>query len=623
MTGLADFRAKFPQYEGVSDNDLADKLYSKYYADKVPRNEFNDRLGIKETKTVAGFAENVVENAANVGSALVGAASAPLETVKTLGKTAVGGAQVFVPGRQQYEHQYFVPFAHSVGNDLGFNRVAPGQGIMGGNVGWSAEQLGDNLYERPLDVAMSASTPVAPVASMPGKVGKAGQIATSALNPLTSLPVKGVTTVAKTVGRASNAAKNVPVIGSAARKVTDTLNPRLAAVRDLPSSEQFRQASNAIYDAAERAGVTFTPRSWQRLHAQVSRKLDSEGFKPSRHPDAARELKLLYDDIASGNVSLRGLEQTRSEISRKARDLRKAGNKTDARQLELFVGEIDKFMNGAKAADVVGGINPQAAVRLFEDARATYKKKMKSELLDEAEFQAELAAGTKYTQAGLEHALRQEYKKLIKDPHNRKLWTKDEFAAIRQVAGRSMDPSKVVRGLGKFGHNNPVSAGGTAAVGGGLGGAIGFSIGGPVGAAIGAAVGTGALTGAGAAGRAASSAITRNRVNRAQSLIRGGGDLPSSRLPGTTPAIAGSAIATRQESLQHAGSIIGEDVLNHVKRAPHTRKLLDKWLKARNSGDGVEDATMTLATAIAEEVGRPELSGRIFEELSGARLRQK
>lgn len=45
MSGLADFRAKYPQYSDVPDQDLADRLYAKHYSD-MPRGEFDRKMGL-------------------------------------------------------------------------------------------------------------------------------------------------------------------------------------------------------------------------------------------------------------------------------------------------------------------------------------------------------------------------------------------------------------------------------------------------------------------------------------------------------------------------------------------------------------------------------------------------
>lgn len=48
MASLQEFRAKYPQYDDMSDQDLSDALYQKHYSD-MPRAEFDSALGIQGT----------------------------------------------------------------------------------------------------------------------------------------------------------------------------------------------------------------------------------------------------------------------------------------------------------------------------------------------------------------------------------------------------------------------------------------------------------------------------------------------------------------------------------------------------------------------------------------------
>ena len=47
QTKLAQFRQKYPQYDDMSDADLADALYKKFYSD-MPRDQFNAKVGLAE-----------------------------------------------------------------------------------------------------------------------------------------------------------------------------------------------------------------------------------------------------------------------------------------------------------------------------------------------------------------------------------------------------------------------------------------------------------------------------------------------------------------------------------------------------------------------------------------------
>lgn len=68
MAGLADFRAKHPEYNDMGDVELADALHTKFYAD-VPRKQFDQQLGIKTSQGL-GFYKGVTKPLDNAAMAL-------------------------------------------------------------------------------------------------------------------------------------------------------------------------------------------------------------------------------------------------------------------------------------------------------------------------------------------------------------------------------------------------------------------------------------------------------------------------------------------------------------------------------------------------------------------------
>lgn len=58
MPSLADVRAQFPQYQDLSDQQLADGMHKKFYSD-MPRAEFDTKIGFRVAPKT--FAENVAE----------------------------------------------------------------------------------------------------------------------------------------------------------------------------------------------------------------------------------------------------------------------------------------------------------------------------------------------------------------------------------------------------------------------------------------------------------------------------------------------------------------------------------------------------------------------------------
>lgn len=54
---IADFKAQNPDYQNVPDGELADALYRKFYADKMGRDEFMAKIGMKQTAPVEKLEE--------------------------------------------------------------------------------------------------------------------------------------------------------------------------------------------------------------------------------------------------------------------------------------------------------------------------------------------------------------------------------------------------------------------------------------------------------------------------------------------------------------------------------------------------------------------------------------
>lgn len=64
QTTLADIRRQYPQYDDLSDDDLADALHGRFYSD-MPREQFNERIGLRSGREAASRA--YVENAPRSG----------------------------------------------------------------------------------------------------------------------------------------------------------------------------------------------------------------------------------------------------------------------------------------------------------------------------------------------------------------------------------------------------------------------------------------------------------------------------------------------------------------------------------------------------------------------------
>ncbi len=78
MATLAEIRTQYPDYSDISDAELADKLYGKFYSD-MPREEFNAKIGFTPKSVAADVARQGV---GGVSKGIVGTLMMPYEALR-------------------------------------------------------------------------------------------------------------------------------------------------------------------------------------------------------------------------------------------------------------------------------------------------------------------------------------------------------------------------------------------------------------------------------------------------------------------------------------------------------------------------------------------------------------
>lgn len=305
------------------------------------------------------------------------------------------------------------------------------------------------------------------------------------------------------------------------------LNPlaEARAVSKLPSEADFAAKASAAYDDVAKSGVYIPRQTMNDILLNVRNHIDSIGFVPGKHRDAAADLDQLNKDINGGKFGNRPLTfKEATDISERMgqgiRDL-DATNKGDRRILWAAKHEYDAQIQGLNDSQVfltkTGTPEDLAnAKAALTTAKAFYTKKSKSELLDQLVQAGEDTGKSIYTRGGVEHGTRREFLKFLrKNPNRRQSLTNDELAQFRKVSHGTLG-GNAARGLSKLSNSVP----GALTYGGIAGGAAGALLGGPAGAIVG--VGVPAL---GYAAKAISKASTRKAIADAQSLIRTGSKL--------------------------------------------------------------------------------------------------
>lgn len=206
-----------------------------------------------------------------------------------------------------------------------------------------------------------------------------------------------------------------------------------------PSKEALKEASRAAYKKAEDAGVVIAPASFDKAKQVITGEL--KGLNSTLYPKATAALKEIAD--TNGPVTLEQLEILR----RIAKDAQGSIEPADSRMAGNIVDTLDKYAETLGPKDLISG--DANAISALKEARSLWSRARKSDLLDEMVDRATTRAGTNYTQAGMQHALRQEFKTLAVNSRKLRLFAPAEQAAIKDIA-RGGAWENTLRNLGKF-----------------------------------------------------------------------------------------------------------------------------------------------------------------------------
>lgn len=301
-----------------------------------------------------------------------------------------------------------------------------------------------------------------------------------------------------------------PILASESQVVRSASRVKPKKSAPIPTTEELRQAKKAAYDAGNAAEVLTSPEQNAAAITKIDQALRAENLvvDPDLHPKSTALLRRLHGqkDQPLTVPEAESLRQLALEVQRDIDPVTKQPT-ADAFRAGIILDELDDSLD---------------TLSVNKPARELNARYRRSQLIDEMVHRAEIKGGAHYTQAGMEHALRQEFKQLALNPRRMRGLTQEQRAAVEKVAkGGPIENS--LRNIGKF---DP-STGGMAAF---TGGTLGLLSGGPMGLAIPAA---------GFIGKRAATRMTGRNVDRAREALVGRGlpeEMPAAAAEASTPA---------------------------------------------------------------------------------------
>jgi hypothetical protein len=224
--------------------------------------------------------------------------------------------------------------------------------------------------------------------------------------------------VAGDVNLALSGARAGPVRAAAPRPAPVKPQPRMKA-------EDLKVATGKAYEAAENAGVRYTPEATESLVQGIADEMAAARLRPRRHPNAASVLDEDVLPMRGTSPTLQDLDDLRQIIKS---DVIESGTRAEQRLGKKMVRNIDEFIAAAGEGQVTAGdaVKGAEAIRTARDLNTRYRK---LESVEEAVDMADLRTGATGSGGNIDNATRQRLVTVLKSGN----WTPDEEAAFRKI----------------------------------------------------------------------------------------------------------------------------------------------------------------------------------------------
>lgn len=480
---LADIRSKFPQYDDMSDGDLAYRMYINNYSD-MPMGIFADKLDLSKRE----FAEMIV-------------------SAKDFGyEPTVRGQSV---KRVDYDiGATGLPRSIAQGMTFGgADEIVSGGAAIGRKIQGDERAIGD-IYQQGLKAErdrLEQYRETDPVKAGVAEFAGAVAVPMGAVKGVKSAVGAGAGTGAATgflsakddrLEAGGYGALFGGLLGPAFYKGGELASTqfaklfkdraRKAAAEGAPALEQLKREASEAYTKAKNSGAIIDPNQYREFVETV---ITSVSGKSKVQQQAMEELmpklstvKRMLEGSVGEQLGLEDLESLRRIAKIPAGDIT---NPDQQRAAMNIVNSIDDLMENIQPSQLQGDLFQEQFKKevggAFKDARSMWSKVRKTEAMDELIEKAGTYAG------GLESGIKNQLSTILRNPKQQRGYTKAELDMMREIV-EGTPVGNLIGGISQLGLS---TSGGRNVfnIGSGLAtaGATGAVLGGPMGAVIGMA----------------------------------------------------------------------------------------------------------------------------------------
>lgn len=485
MEGIKALREKFPQYEDLSDGQLAFGVYNKFYSD-MPIVGFAKQVGLDKAQSL-----EMLKSANSVGKGLKFEQPEP-----SVGGGAMGTLRSGFQGLTLGGGDEIVAGGVSALKKLTGDERSMGD-IYSQELERERSRLGQFEEQAPKtalasEVASSMALPLGPVKTM-------GQAALTGLGyGAASGFLSGEGSAADRAKSAASTAALGGMFGAGFKKASDMVGSSFerylsdkaakAIAKGGQSVDDLKASANALYEEARASGATISKDAFEDFVSQTVAKVSGgvdEDIAAKLTPSSAAVLEAMKRKVGQ-SVGVDDLDAFRKLAQTPAG---KVTDKGEQRAASMIIEGIDDFVDNINPEQLTSG-TIEGVSETFKAARDMWARMRRTEKLQNI---IETAKEGGYA-GGFESGLKTQIGTILRNPKQRRGFSEGELRLLSEIqTGTPL--GRALAGISYLGFSP--SGGRTAPQAGGLvtGGLVGGFAGGPLGALAGAGIEAAATTG--------------------------------------------------------------------------------------------------------------------------------
>lgn len=421
MTSISDIRAKYPQYNDLSDQQVLEGFHRKFYSDM----DFNDFASRIEGFQAAPQTNLLEQTMSGVNEGLAGMMGLPVD--------AVSGAINAMNMRPQIDSQ-MVMGADGI-PQLQVNSIEQPEALIENPVG------GGEWFRNALSPVISDTAPQNVAQRYGRRIGQevgataipGGLMMRGATAPLSLATTEVASAVGSGLaGQTSREIAPDSAAGDVAASLVGGFAPIVAgrALRPGPQSptmDDLRARQRAAYDAVDNSQAVLTPAQRQGLIDQMRNRTDGMDMDEFLHPRASRTMARM--DSLEPSPRIADIEQKRRLIGR---DVAGSIDPSESAIGQAMKDEIDAYLRSLADQN---GLGPDAARTLedLNDGRAMTQRIKKAEAVEAAVTKAERRAASSGTGGNAVNTTRQNIRAMLDNPKKSRGFSAAERAQMEAI----------------------------------------------------------------------------------------------------------------------------------------------------------------------------------------------